>query len=140
MKDQIRFMNRFKRYYAAGFQPLAREYGLNQLEIDILLFLHNNPDCNTASDIVELRGLAKSNVSTAIERLHQEGYLEVTPDRSNRRKRRLYLRPEREPVIRRLAEQQSICLHSLTKGFTAEELRLLHNMVDRMEENMNHAD
>ena len=105
-----------------------------------MLFLHNNPDCNTASDIVELRGLAKSNVSTAIERLHQEGYLEVTPDRSNRRKRRLYLRPEREPVIRRLAEQQSLCLHSLTKGFTAEELRLLHNMVDRMEENMNHAD
>ena len=111
MKDQIRFMNRFKRYYAAGFQPLAKEYGLNQLEIDILLFLH----CNTASDIVELRGLAKSNVSTAIERLHQEGYLEVTPDRNKRRKRRLYLQPEREPVIRRLAEQQSLCLHSLTK-------------------------
>ena len=74
-------MNRFKRYYAACFQALAGEYGLNQLEIDILLFLHNNPDCNTASDIVELRGLAKSNVSTAIERLRREGYLRVMPDR-----------------------------------------------------------
>ena len=91
MKEQIRFVNRFKRYYAACFQALAGEYGLNQLEIDILLFLHNNPDCNTASDIVELRGLAKSNVSTAIERLRREGYLRVMPDRGNRRKRRLYL-------------------------------------------------
>ena len=88
MKEQIRFVNRFKRYYAACFQALAGEYGLNQLEIDILLFLHNNPDCNTASDIVELRGLAKSNVSTAIERLRREGYLRVMPDRGNRRKRR----------------------------------------------------
>ena len=140
MKDQIRFVNRFKRYYAAWFQPLAREYGLNQLEIDILLFLYNNPDCNTASDIVELRGLAKSNVSTAIERLHREGYLEVTPDRTNRRKRRLHLLPERAVVIRRLAEEQAACFRGLTEGFTPEELRLLRTMIDRMEENMDHAD
>lgn len=140
MRDQIRFVNRFKRYYAASFQPLARAYGLNQLEIDILLFLHNNPDCNTASDIVELRGLAKSNVSTAIERLHQEGYLRVALDRANRRKRRLSLRSEREEVIRRLAERQNTCLRGLTKGFTPEELQLLRTMIDRMEENMNHAD
>ena len=110
MKEQIRFVNRFKRYYAACFQALAGEYGLNQLEIDILLFLHNNPDCNTASDIVELRGLAKSNVSTAIERLRREGYLRVMPDRGNRRKRRLYLLPERESTVLRLAQEQRSCL------------------------------
>ena len=140
MKEQIRFVNRFKRYYAACFQALAGEYGLNQLEIDILLFLHNNPDCNTASDIVELRGLAKSNVSTAIERLRREGYLRVMPDRGNRRKRRLYLLPERESTVLRLAQEQRRCLHSLTEGFTQAELGQLRGMIDRMEENMSDAD
>ena len=65
----LSYVQHYKKYHAARFEAASVQYGLNQLEIDILLFLHNNPDCRTASDICRYRGLAKSNVSAAVERL-----------------------------------------------------------------------
>ena len=39
--------------YAAQMRPLCEETGMAQTAIDILLFLHNNPGCDTARDICE---------------------------------------------------------------------------------------
>ena len=69
----LSYVQHYKKYHAARFEAASVQYGLNQLEIDILLFLHNNPDCRTASDICRYRGLAKSNVSAAVERLRDGG-------------------------------------------------------------------
>ena len=54
----LSYVQHYKKYHAALFEAASVQYGLNQLEIDILLFLHNNPDCRTASDICRYRGLA----------------------------------------------------------------------------------
>ena len=55
----LSYVQHYKKYHAARFEAASVQYGLNQLEIDILLFLHNNPDCRTASDICRYRGLAR---------------------------------------------------------------------------------
>lgn len=52
-----------RRLYTRRFAELLRETGLNQAEMDVLLFLANNPPYDTARDIVRRRGLAKSHVS-----------------------------------------------------------------------------
>ena len=83
----LAYAQHYKKYYTAQFACAAAAYGLNQLEIDILLFLHNNPELCTASDICRYRGLAKSNVSAAVERLRSRGVLEVLPAPDNRRQR-----------------------------------------------------
>ena len=69
MNDLLQYALRFRRLYQKWFQDLGEELELSPLEMDLLLFLHNNPDRNTARDAVAVRGLAKSNVSTAVERL-----------------------------------------------------------------------
>ena len=81
----LSYVQHYKKYHAARFEAASVQYGLNLLEIDILLFLHNNPDCRTASDICRYRGLAKSNVSAAVERLRARGVLTVSPAPDNRR-------------------------------------------------------
>ena len=67
----LSYAQHYKKYYTVQFEGAAAAYGLNQLEIDILLFLHNNPELCTASDICRYRALAKSNVSAAVERLRR---------------------------------------------------------------------
>lgn len=136
MTDYVRFVNRFKHYYTACFQDLCEQYGLTQLEVDILLFLYHNPENNTARDIVALRGLAKSNVSTSVEALRRDRYLEATVDPRNRRKRRLHLLPDGQMVIEMLADQQRSCLSHLAQGFTEEELCQLQSLLERIENNM----
>ena len=128
----------FRRYYENSFQDLLEKFGLTRLEAVILIFLHNNPDFNTARDIVELRGLSKSNVSTALEALRLRQYRTVRPDPDSRRVRRIFLREEKRDVVEALARRQQETLGRLTDGFSPEELAEMQRFLDRMEENIKH--
>lgn len=46
------------------------------MEYDILMFLYNNPQYNTAADIVKIRKSTKSHVSTSLKFLEEKGLIE----------------------------------------------------------------
>ena len=53
------------RYYEMKMSGVCEKYNLRQMEYDILMFLYNNPEYNTAADIVRIRKSTKSHVSTS---------------------------------------------------------------------------
>lgn len=132
----LTYINHHRQFYGMIYEEIAAELKLTQLEIDILLFLNNNPEYNTARDIVNLRGFAKSNVSTAIEALQEKGYLAVLTDPDNRRIRRLVLRGEKQEIFDRLITLQKDSFARMLRGFTAEEIQQLHCFMERMDGNM----
>ena len=132
----LSYVQHYKKYHAARFEAASVQYGLNQLEIDILLFLHNNPDCRTASDICRYRGLAKSNVSAAVERLRARGVLTVSPAPDNRRQRLLGFTDEGCTMAAALAEIQRRSIEPLFAGFTLEEQQALQDYLRRMDANI----
>lgn len=136
MVPVLAYAQHYKKYYTTRFEAAAARYGLNQLEIDILLFLHNNPDCPTASDICRYRGLAKSNVSTAVEHLRSRGVLTVEPAPGNRRQRVLQFTPGALPMVGELAQIQRAAAEPIFDGFTAEERQTLQEYLRRMDENI----
>lgn len=79
------FAQRFGKFYARQFAPLLARAGLSMREIHVLLFLANHPEQNTARDVVELRGLSKSQVSQAVDLMTGRGILLRTQDPSDRR-------------------------------------------------------
>ncbi len=46
-----------KRRYAREMTPVMERWQLNSMELDVILFLGNNPGCDTASDITMQRML-----------------------------------------------------------------------------------
>ena len=132
----LSYVQHYKKYHAARFEAASVQYGLNQLEIDILLFLHNNPDCRTASDVCRYRGLAKSNVSAAVERLRARGVLTVSPAPDNRRQRLLDFTADGQRIAAALAEIQHRTVEPLFEGFTAEEQQRLQEYLSRMDANI----
>ena len=136
MLPVLSYIQHYKKYYTAQFEAASAAYGLNQLEIDILLFLHNNPELCTASDICRYRGLAKSNVSAAVERLRSRGVLEVLPAPDNRRQRILRFTGAAHPMAAALAAIQHRTVEPLFEGFTAEEQQRLQEYLSRMDANI----
>ena len=65
----LRVIQQFTRYYARQFADLLARTGLSMREMDVILFLTNNPGHDTARDVTELRGLSKSQVSAAVDLL-----------------------------------------------------------------------
>ena len=61
--------------YHMVLQPLCRATGLPPMAVDILLFIANNPENNTASNVCQCRGLKPGIVSVHVDRLVNEGLL-----------------------------------------------------------------
>ena len=45
--------------YESFCTPLCKKYQLNQSDLDLILFIANNPMYNTAKDVCEIRGIKK---------------------------------------------------------------------------------
>lgn len=101
MNPSLEFSIKTAQAYNRVCKPLCQELKLPQTAFDILMFLANNPDCKTASDIVEVRRIKANLVSVNVDRLVQEGYLERQAMEGDRRKTQLLCTPKAQPVIQR---------------------------------------
>ena len=60
------------RLYDKMLKRVCTEHELTLAEAEIISFLRNNPEKNTAADIVELRMISKGAVSKGVEALIQK--------------------------------------------------------------------
>ena len=75
MNNHLHFAASLHRLYNLTLRDFGRANGLSQTEMDVLLFLHNNPGYDTARDICTYRQLKPALVSLYIENLVQLGFL-----------------------------------------------------------------
>lgn len=93
--------------YSAVCKPLCRQLELPQTAFDILMFLGNNPDYKTASEIVEIRHIKANLVSVNVDRLVREGYLTRRGVEGDRRKTELLCTEKAQPIIARGRQLQN---------------------------------
>ena len=118
---------------------ICGKYQLTLIEGKIISFLHNNPEKDTAGDIVELRKLSKGNVSLAVDSLIQKGMLEREQDQKDRRKIHLSLLAKAKPITDLIESTQNEFEKELFRGFSEEERRVNIKLNDRMVENTMNA-
>ena len=128
-----------RKLYCSLFTPMLERRGLTQLEVDILLFLANNPACDTARDIVEKRHLAKSHVSVGIDALAGRGLLVRQMREGNRKTIHLVLTEAAAPIVEEGRAVQRQYGEMLLAGFTEEEREELFRLLDRIGENVDAA-
>lgn len=132
----LRFSRQFGRFYAACFVPLLERTGWNMAEVHVLLFLANHPGLDTARDIAALRGLAKSQVSQAVERLTDQGVLSRCPDEADRRIVHLTITRQGRLLAEEALAIQSDCGRALTEGLAPEETEHLRSILKKVMENV----
>ena len=128
-----------RKLYGLLFLPLLEQYGLTQLEVDILLFLANNPEYDTARDMVEKRRLAKSHVSAGIDALTAWGLLERFRLAGNRKTIHLRLTSAAGPIVEQGRALQRQYSGLLFRGFSGGEVERLRCLLDRVAENVDAA-
>ena len=127
---------RFSDAYHAALSPLCAETGLPPAAADILLFLANNPGCETAGAICRLGCLFPAIVSFHIDRLVGEGFLQRQPVPGDRRKTALVLTEKAAPVIEQGRRLQKSFADRLTEGLRAEDLAHFRRCVAAFERNI----
>lgn len=121
--------------YRRFIEPVGDKYDLNRAEMDVLLFLANNPGYDTATDIVEFRGLVKSHVSAAVAKLEERGLLERSYRNGNRRTVHLALTEAAAPIVKAGREAQKKYVSILHQGISEEELDTLKSILSKLIKN-----
>jgi DNA-binding MarR family transcriptional regulator len=116
--------------------PVCRKYDLTYMEFTVLMFLANNPECDTAAQIVKKRQLTKSHVSISVRSLQRRAYVECSQTDGDKRVIRLAVGEAALPAIEdgRAAQEQFV--QALLTGFSGDEMQIMQRNFQRMEKNI----
>ena len=108
------------------------EYGLTQMQYDILMFLYNNPQHNTAADIVKIRKSTKSHVSTSLKGLEDRGLIKRLQSAENKKHIEIVLLEKAMPIIEDGIKARKDFASNVLSGLTNEEKRICISVFDKI--------
>ena len=125
--------------YSKQLEPVCKKWDLTRSEVDVLLFLYNNPQYDRATDIVTHRGMAKSHVSMSVASLAERGLLERLESPEDRRAVRLQLSGEGKVVAADARQAQVRFFDMLYEGIPEEELAVWEKITQKVCQNIENA-
>ena len=129
-------MAKAQKGYARLLDPICKKWDLTRNELDVMLFLANNPGFDRAVDIVNNRGLSKSHVSLSINSLESRGLLLRQEDPADRRTVHLKLTEAALPITDAGRMAQKRFFSYLHQGVTREQIEMMVDLARKVSENI----
>ena len=105
-------------------------------EMNVLIFLSNNPSINTAKELTVTLGVSKGLVCRSTDSLIRQGYLISEEDTKDHRILHLRLTEKADPVIAQLRSSLEEFSAAVMKDITKEELEVYNRVQQQMAENI----
>ena len=134
--DMLMLVRYMMKLYEKYLEDVQMKYRLSHIEIAIIGFLYNNPERDTAADIVERRMLSKGNVSAGVETLVQKGLLMRRQDQTDRRKIHLSLLEKAVPIVQEIEEINKKFRRQIFKNLSNDDLKTYEKTTDFILENL----
>jgi MarR family transcriptional regulator for hemolysin len=122
--------------YAKLLEPICQEWKLTRTELNVIVFLYNNPGYDRAADIVAHRGIAKSHVSLSVASLEEKGLLRRRYSELDRRTAHLELLEQGQRIAAQAREKQVQYFSALYRGVAPEELEIWKNITQKVWDNI----
>lgn len=133
-------LSKSQKAYTRQLEPVCKKWDLTRSEVDVLLFLRNNPQYDRAADIVTRRGMAKSHVSLSVANLADRGLLYRQFSPADRRTAHLILTREGEKIAGEAREAQKQFFRRLYGGISEQDLVLWEEITQKVCENIENLD
>ena len=135
------YVRLIKRLYENTLLEAAQKVGLTLPEADVLCFLRENPEFDTARDVALYRDVSRAYVSKAVELLAEKDYLAIRQDKNDRRLQHLEITNKATQVAETLHKAQFEFYDTVTMNLSQDEitemLRLIGKCAMNLEENSN---
>lgn len=130
------FILSLEKEYDSYRKKIMNRFSLSAAEADILMFLSNNPQYDTAADISRIRRIPKSQVSTSVKSLCEKGYLCTDYRENNRKSIHLSLSQSALSVTNYGKTVQTEFADLLFSGFSEEEKTEFERMHIKIADNI----
>lgn len=117
--------------------PIMQKYDLRKVELDILSFFSiREREGDTAKDIMLTKHISKAHVSKSVDNLKQRGYISLEEDEKDHRRVHISLTEEGDRVLQEFMEVRNVCKKILFCNITDDEMRILIQIMERMQQNV----
>ena len=132
-------LKKISELYSAMVSKAAAECCISKQEADVLCFLTNNPQYDTARDISEYRGFSRAYISKAVELLADKGFIDITIDTDDRRFQHLSISEKAEFAVKHLMHMQQQFISILKNNIDDADINLLESIMFRVTQNVSSA-
>lgn len=113
-------------------EVLTKKYGVRNVELEILLFLYHSPCGDTAKDIVEEKNLSKAHISKSVDNLRAKGFVILTEDENDRRKRHIELTEKAVEAAKDMLQVHNECKQVVMRYVTDDEKAVMNQVMEKM--------
>ncbi len=138
--DYFETMLRAKKGYSRVMDPICQQWDLTRNELDVILFLYNNPEFDRASDVAARRGMAKSHVSLSVNTLESKGLLRRRADSADRRAVHLELLGDAVHIAIQGRAAQTEFFGKIYAGLTVDEIATWSRVAEKVSRNIANLD
>lgn len=131
------FISSVEDEYSKYRKQITEKYRLSAAEADILMFLANNPQYDTAADVSKIRRILKSQVSVSVKSLCEKGLLAGSYKNGNRKSIHLAITEKAKPIITFGKKIQNEFSSLLFTDFSEEEKEAFDKLHRKIELNIN---
>ena len=131
------YQNAIKALYSKCIEEICVKHKITRMELDILLFLANNPRYDTATEIVEIRYLSKSQVSASVKLLEKRGFLRKEYAEDNRKTAHLKICEKAMNIVEDGKQAQEKFIEIMLAGLSKEEEECIRRYFEHIWENIN---
>ena len=105
-------------------------------EIDILIFLSNNPSINTSKELVVCLAVSKSLIARSVDALIQKGLLKLEEDKNDHRLQHLKITKAAVPYINEIKKYRDSFTKLALADIDEQDLKCMEETVKKIEDNM----
>ena len=132
--------SKIKPFYERLCASTCEAYGITQAMFDVLMFVVNNPEHNTARDITTYRGITSGMVSISVEKLIQIGFLERNQKTDDRRIQFLTPTEKASGLVEMGKSIQKQFIEVLNQGISSSDREKANEIIRTITSNIDNAE
>lgn len=132
VENMLNFYSQIRKVYINEFTRRFQEKTFSPNELDILVFLSNNPSINTASQLCTCLNVSKALICRSVDNLSSKELLICRPDENDRRIQHLLLTPKASPIIDQIRCVCESMDKELLLGISPEEIAQMEDTMNRI--------
>ncbi len=113
-------------------RSILKNYGLTDLQFDVLVVLFFNKKIETLTGVSSKLHLAKSTISSVLDKLEKEFYISRKRVRSDKRVVKVQLLKKGKDMIHRVIAHRINFIESLIENISQNDLILLDSLLGKM--------
>lgn len=136
VENMLKQFASIRKAYGKYLYATMKNHNFSPSEIDVLIFLSNNPSINTSKELVVCLAVSKSLIARSVDALMQKGMIEMQGDEDDHRIQHLKITKTAIPYIEEIKKYRESFTKEALVGIDEQELQGIETTIRKIESNL----